>query len=122
MQNMGGFLAAASNGEVPDLDGAVDAGAEEMLTVWMPVDGGADALVVGSDFLLGALGIAKVPALDGAVVCAKGEFYSVRRGPLDITDAAIHAMVLVSAGTDGGVPAHVAQVPQADGGVMACGE
>lgn len=119
---MGGFLAAASNGEVPDLDGAVDASAEEMLTVWMPVDGGADALVVGSDLLLRAFGIAKVPALDSAVVCAKGKLYSVSGRPLDIANAAIHAMVLVSAGTDGGVPAHVAQVPQADGGVMACGE
>lgn len=119
MQHMSSFLAAASDGKVPYLDGAVDASAEEMLAVRVPVNRGADALIVGCDLLFGALWVAKVPALNGAIVSSEGEFYSVSRRPLDVADAAIHAMILISAGADGGISAHVAQVPQADRGVMA---
>lgn len=39
---------------------------------------------------------------------------------MDITDAAVDARVLVAATADGDVSAHIAQVPQADGGIVAC--
>jgi len=88
----------------------------------VPVDGGADALVVRCYLLLGAFGMAKVPTLYGSIVSSEGEFYSISRRPLNVADATVHAMVLVSTATDGDVSAHIAQVPQANGRVMACGE
>jgi hypothetical protein len=90
-----------------------------MLAVWMPVDGGADALVVSCNFLLGPLVMAEIPSLYSSVVSAESEFYGVSRRPLDITNAAIHASVVISTTTDGDVSAHVTQVPQANGVVMA---
>jgi hypothetical protein len=85
----------------------------------MPVNGGADALVMSCNLLLRPLVIAEVPSLYGSIVRAKGELYGVSRRPLDIADAAIHASVVVSTAADGDVSTHVAQVPQANGVVMA---
>lgn len=76
-QDPDSLLAAANEGEVPNLDCSIYTGTEQMLAVWMPVDGGADALIVGGDFLLWAFVVAEVPALYGAIVGAKSELDGV---------------------------------------------
>jgi len=122
VQGPGRLLSAMGDGEVPDLDGTIDAGAEEVLAVGMPVNRGAHALVVGGDFLLWALVVAKVPTLDGAIVGAKGKLDGIGGRPLDVPDAAVDAGKLVAAAAGGDVAAHVAQVPHADGGIVAGGQ
>lgn len=90
-----------------------------MLTVWVPVDGGADALVVSCNLLLGPLVMAEIPSLYGSVVRAESELYGIGRRPLDVTDTAIHASVVIPTAADSNIPTHVAQVPQTDRVVMA---
>jgi hypothetical protein len=119
VQDVSSFLAAPSDGEIPDLDGSIHASTEQVLTVWVRVDGSADALVVSCNLLLGSLVMAEIPALNGSIVSAEGELDGVSRGPLDVANTAIHASVVISAATDCNVSTHVAQVPQTDGVVMA---
>jgi hypothetical protein len=116
------LLATTVDGEVPYLDGMVNASAEQVLAIRVPVDGSADALVMGSDLLLGPLVVQEVPALDDAVVGTEGELDSVGGRPLDISNAAADALVAISAPTRHDVSTHVPEVPKADGGVMACRE
>ena len=117
-QNPGRLLAAPILGKVPYFDGSIYTGAEHVLTIGVPVDRGADALVVGCDFLLGALVVAKVPALYVTVVSAKGKFYSIGGRPLHIADATVDARVMISAATGRDISAHVSQVPQADSCIL----
>lgn len=105
-------------GKVPYFDGSIYTGAEHVLTIGVPVDRGANALVVGCDFLLRALVVAKVPTLYVTVISAKGKFYSISRRPLHIADTAVHARVVVSAATGGDISAHVSQVPQTDSCIL----
>lgn len=101
------LLAPHTDGEVPDFDCAVEAGAKKMLSVGVPVDGGA-RLLMGGDLLFGSPVVAVVPAHDGAVVGAKGEFDSIGGGPLDVVYGSIDAGVLVSAAAGHDVLSRVA--------------
>ena len=122
-QDPNGLLSATDDGKVPDFDGAIDASAEQVLAVGVPVDGGANALVVGGDVLLGGAVVAEVPALDSAVVGAEGKLDGIRGGPLHVADAAVEAGVLVAAAALlGCISAQIAQVPQADRGIVAGGQ
>jgi hypothetical protein len=62
-----------------------------MLAIRMPIDRRANPLIMCRDSLLRGLAIAEVPALDRAVVSAKGKLDGISRGPLDITDPDVHA-------------------------------
>jgi hypothetical protein len=86
----------------------------------MPVDGGTDAQVVRCDFLLWSLVVAEVPALYGSIVSTESKLYSVSRRPLNIAYASVDASVLIATAADGDVSAHVSQVPQTNGGIVAC--
>jgi hypothetical protein len=89
-----------------------------MLAIWVPVNRSASLLVVCWDLLLGTFVVAKVPALDGTIVSAKSKFYGVSWGPLDITDAAADASVLIPTLTGCDISAHVSQIPESNGGIM----
>jgi hypothetical protein len=90
-----------------------------MFAVWMPIDGSASFLVVSGNLLLWTFGVAEVPALDVTVVGAESKVDSISRGPLHVTNAPVHAGVLVTAAAGGGISPHVPQIPQADGGIVA---
>jgi hypothetical protein len=115
---IGSLLSTAVDGEVPDFDSPIHTGTEQVFAVWVPVDGSASFLVVSGDLLLWAFRVAEVPTLDGAVVGAESKIDSVGGGPLHITNAPVDAGVLVTAATSGSVSSHVAEVPQANGGIV----
>ena len=70
------FLPPDSYGEVPHFDASVEAGAQKVFAIWMPVDGGT-CLLVGGDLLFGRPIVAIVPAHYGAIVGAEGELDGV---------------------------------------------
>jgi hypothetical protein len=63
--------------------------------------------------------MAEVPSLYGSIVSAESKLYRISRRPLDVANATVHASVVVSTAADGDISAHVAQVPHANGVVVA---
>lgn len=116
------LLTSDTYGEIPDLDGSVNAGAKQVLSVGVPVDGGARLLVMGGDLLLCDSVVAVVPAHDGAVVGAKGKLDGVGGRPLDVIYGSVDAGVVVSAAARHDVLSRVAEIPQTHGCVMAGGQ
>lgn len=91
-----------------------------MLAVRVPVDGSARLLIMGGDLLFRDPVVAVIPAHDGPIVSTKGKLDGIGGRPLNVIYGTAEAGILVSAAAGHDVFPRVTEVPQADGGVMAC--
>src|SRR5205085_1068097 len=104
---------------VPDFEMFVLASADQMLPIWMPVDGGANS-IMGVDAQHSHVVPAHVPFLHGPTVGAKGKLDAVGGRPSNIAYAITLSGKLELAPPCGAVRAAISQIPEPHGAILAC--